>query len=124
MNNQIFTSDQTKQPSWTVIPIESRFSLEGISTSSANKNFCTRFKETKASASELIVYEYAREGKTVEVKESKKELSDVRQKLELTFKKIFEDVKYSTEESQEKRAVFGIQLLILSLLVLSLYLLC
>ena len=48
------------------------------------------------------------EDKTVEVKESKKELSDVRQKLELTFKKIFEDVKYSTEESQEKRAVFGI----------------
>ena len=38
----------------------------------------------------------------------KKELTDVRQKLELTFKKTFEQIKYSTQEEPKIKAVFGI----------------
>ena len=37
-----------------------------------------------------------------------KELSDVRQKLELTFEKVFEDVNYANGETLEKKAVFGV----------------
>ena len=38
----------------------------------------------------------------------KKELSDVRQKLGLTFEKVFEDVKYAQAESSEPKALFGV----------------
>ncbi len=38
----------------------------------------------------------------------KKELSDIRQKLELTFKKTFEEVNYANGEDIEKKAVFGV----------------
>ncbi len=37
-----------------------------------------------------------------------KELSDIRQKLGLTFEKIFEEVNYSNSETVEERAVFGV----------------
>ena len=39
---------------------------------------------------------------------AKKELSDVRQKLGLTFEKVFRDIKYSNSEEFEQRAMFGI----------------
>ena len=38
----------------------------------------------------------------------KKELSDVRQKLGLTFEKVFENVKYAQAESSEPKALFGV----------------
>ncbi len=38
----------------------------------------------------------------------KKEYSDVRQKLGLTFPKVFEEVKYSNNETVDQRAVFGV----------------
>ena len=44
----------------------------------------------------------------VRVKTEKKELSDKRQKLEITFKKEFEDVKYQAGEDIEKKAIFAI----------------
>ena len=39
---------------------------------------------------------------------AKKELSDVRQKLGLTFEKVFRDIKYSNSEEFEQKAMFGI----------------
>ena len=39
---------------------------------------------------------------------TKKELTDVRQKLELTFNKTFEDVNFANAENPEKKALFGV----------------
>ena len=39
---------------------------------------------------------------------TKKELTDVRQKLELTFNKTFEDINFANAENPEKKALFGV----------------
>ena len=48
------------------------------------------------------------EDQMVPIKTYVKELSDVRQKLQLTFKKVFEDVKYADAEKLEPKALFGV----------------
>ena len=46
--------------------------------------------------------------KLTRVKTIKKDLSNIRQKLKLTFKKDYEDLKYSESEKEERWAVFGV----------------